>query len=193
LCAIRLWKLDANTARLQLPSRGWRLYRAGVIGELRFRARTHESGVQFFLDNSLRWFRKFKFYRLAISAIWSSYSCFVKRLGQTGSSNVQRAEVMSQDIADFGRSGRICDHRGNPAKNPNSGLCPLMIYIFLKSFILRFAWLPLPIPKSFVSLNRANQTTRQQLESTGIACWFLLINNCLMLLFVRLHPLLKQC
>jgi hypothetical protein len=32
----RVMKLDAYTARLQLPSRGWRLYRTGAIGELEF-------------------------------------------------------------------------------------------------------------------------------------------------------------
>jgi hypothetical protein len=30
----RLWNLDAYTARLHLPSRGWRFYRTGAIGEL---------------------------------------------------------------------------------------------------------------------------------------------------------------
>jgi tetratricopeptide (TPR) repeat protein len=32
----RIMKLDAYTARLQLPSRGWRLYRVGATGELEF-------------------------------------------------------------------------------------------------------------------------------------------------------------
>jgi hypothetical protein len=32
----RIMNLDAYTARLQLPSRGWRLYRTGAIGELQF-------------------------------------------------------------------------------------------------------------------------------------------------------------
>jgi hypothetical protein len=32
----RIMRLDAYTARLQLPSRGWRLYRTGAIGELEF-------------------------------------------------------------------------------------------------------------------------------------------------------------
>lgn len=32
----RIMGLDAYTARLQLPSRGWRLYRTGAIGELEF-------------------------------------------------------------------------------------------------------------------------------------------------------------
>lgn len=31
----KIFKLDAYTARLQLPSRGWRLYRAGKLGQLR--------------------------------------------------------------------------------------------------------------------------------------------------------------
>lgn len=31
----RIMKLDAYTARMQLPSRGWRFYRVGAIGELR--------------------------------------------------------------------------------------------------------------------------------------------------------------
>lgn len=31
----RIMKLDAYTARLQIPHRGWRLYRTGAIGELR--------------------------------------------------------------------------------------------------------------------------------------------------------------
>lgn len=31
----KIFKLDAYTARLQLPSRGWRLYRTGKLGELR--------------------------------------------------------------------------------------------------------------------------------------------------------------
>lgn len=32
----RIMRIDAYTARLQLPSRGWRLYRTGAIGELGF-------------------------------------------------------------------------------------------------------------------------------------------------------------
>lgn len=32
----RIMQLDAYTARLQLPTRGWRLYRTGPIGELQF-------------------------------------------------------------------------------------------------------------------------------------------------------------
>jgi hypothetical protein len=32
----RIMQLDAYSARLQLPSRGWRLYRVGAIGELQF-------------------------------------------------------------------------------------------------------------------------------------------------------------
>jgi tetratricopeptide (TPR) repeat protein len=32
----QIMQLDAYTARLQLPSRGWRLYRTGAIGELQF-------------------------------------------------------------------------------------------------------------------------------------------------------------
>lgn len=32
----QLMQLDSYTARLQLPSRGWRFYRTGVVGELRF-------------------------------------------------------------------------------------------------------------------------------------------------------------
>ncbi|MBW4514725.1 MAG: tetratricopeptide repeat protein [Timaviella obliquedivisa GSE-PSE-MK23-08B] len=32
----RIMRIDAYTARLQLPSRGWRLYRTGAIGELEF-------------------------------------------------------------------------------------------------------------------------------------------------------------
>jgi len=32
----QIMQLDPYTARLQLPSRGWRLYRTGAIGELRF-------------------------------------------------------------------------------------------------------------------------------------------------------------
>lgn len=32
----RIMQLDPYTARLQLPSRGWRFYRTGAIGELRF-------------------------------------------------------------------------------------------------------------------------------------------------------------
>jgi len=32
----RIMQLDPYSARLQLPSRGWRLYRVGAIGELRF-------------------------------------------------------------------------------------------------------------------------------------------------------------
>ena len=32
----RIMKIDPYTARLQLPSRGWRLYRTGAIGELEF-------------------------------------------------------------------------------------------------------------------------------------------------------------
>lgn len=32
----QIMKLDAYTARLQIPSRGWRLYRVGAIGELQF-------------------------------------------------------------------------------------------------------------------------------------------------------------
>ncbi len=35
----RIMGLDAYTARLQLPSRGWRLYRTGAIGELEFYGR----------------------------------------------------------------------------------------------------------------------------------------------------------
>ncbi|MBW4649109.1 MAG: tetratricopeptide repeat protein [Kastovskya adunca ATA6-11-RM4] len=36
----RIMKLDPYTARLQLPSRGWRLYRTGAIGELQFYTKT---------------------------------------------------------------------------------------------------------------------------------------------------------
>jgi hypothetical protein len=32
----RIMQLDAYTARLQLPTRGWRLYRTGAVGELQF-------------------------------------------------------------------------------------------------------------------------------------------------------------
>ena len=32
----QIMQVDPYTARLQLPSRGWRLYRTGAIGELRF-------------------------------------------------------------------------------------------------------------------------------------------------------------
>jgi Tetratricopeptide repeat len=35
----RIMNLDAYTARLQLPSRGWRLYRVGAMGELEFYGR----------------------------------------------------------------------------------------------------------------------------------------------------------
>lgn len=35
----QIFKLDAYTARLQLPSRGWRLYRTGKIGELQYYVR----------------------------------------------------------------------------------------------------------------------------------------------------------
>lgn len=34
----KVFKIDAYTARLQLPRRGWRLYRTGKIGELRYYA-----------------------------------------------------------------------------------------------------------------------------------------------------------
>ena len=45
----QIMQLDAYTARLQLPSRGWRLYRAGAIGELRFLGENlRESGVPCF-------------------------------------------------------------------------------------------------------------------------------------------------
>lgn len=35
----KVFKIDAYTARLQLPSRGWRLYRTGKIGELQYYVR----------------------------------------------------------------------------------------------------------------------------------------------------------
>ncbi|MEC4806047.1 MAG: tetratricopeptide repeat protein [Jaaginema sp. PMC 1079.18] len=35
----KIFKLDAYTARLQLPSRGWRLYRVGQLGQLRLYSR----------------------------------------------------------------------------------------------------------------------------------------------------------
>jgi tetratricopeptide (TPR) repeat protein len=45
----RIMKLDAYTARLQLPSRGWRLYRTGAIGELEFYGQAlREAGVPAF-------------------------------------------------------------------------------------------------------------------------------------------------
>ncbi|MBW4620982.1 MAG: tetratricopeptide repeat protein [Cyanosarcina radialis HA8281-LM2] len=34
----RIMQIDRYTARLQLPSRGWRLYRSGAVGEMRFYA-----------------------------------------------------------------------------------------------------------------------------------------------------------
>jgi tetratricopeptide (TPR) repeat protein len=34
----RVMQIDRYTARLQLPSRGWRLYRSGAVGEMRFYA-----------------------------------------------------------------------------------------------------------------------------------------------------------
>lgn len=45
----QIMQLDPYTARLQLPSRGWRLYRTGAIGELRFLGKKlRESGVPCF-------------------------------------------------------------------------------------------------------------------------------------------------
>lgn len=45
----QIMQLDPYTARLQLPSRGWRLYRTGAIGELRFLGQSlRDSGVPCF-------------------------------------------------------------------------------------------------------------------------------------------------
>ncbi len=45
----QIMQIDAYTARLQLPSRGWRFYRTGLIGELRFLGqKLCDSGVKCF-------------------------------------------------------------------------------------------------------------------------------------------------
>ena len=45
----RIMQLDPYTARLQLPGRGWRLYRSGPIGELRFLGQNlRDSGIPCF-------------------------------------------------------------------------------------------------------------------------------------------------
>ncbi len=45
----QIMQLDPYTARLQLPGRGWRLYRSGPIGELRFLGQNlRESGIPCF-------------------------------------------------------------------------------------------------------------------------------------------------
>lgn len=45
----RIMQIDPYTARLQLPSRGWRLYRAGAIGELCFLGQSlRDSGIPCF-------------------------------------------------------------------------------------------------------------------------------------------------
>ncbi|NJR38770.1 MAG: tetratricopeptide repeat protein [Leptolyngbyaceae cyanobacterium CSU_1_4] len=45
----RIMRIDAYTARLQLPSRGWRLYRTGAIGELEnYGQKLRKSGIPAF-------------------------------------------------------------------------------------------------------------------------------------------------
>lgn len=45
----QIMQLDSYTARLQLPSRGWRLYRSGAIGELRYLGKNlRNSGIPCF-------------------------------------------------------------------------------------------------------------------------------------------------
>ncbi|MBD2086787.1 tetratricopeptide repeat protein [Trichocoleus sp. ST-U3] len=93
----RIVQIDPYTARLQLPSRGWRLYRTGPVGELRFYSQQmQQAEIPNFWAN-LADVRKLNVFRVShfLSASPPSVVCENEH-GQTGSLTFNWSEVRQQ-------------------------------------------------------------------------------------------------
>jgi tetratricopeptide (TPR) repeat protein len=88
----RIMQIDPYTARLQLPTRGWRLYRTGRVGELQFYASSLRGAEIPCFCASLANIKKINVF----SVHYFSDSKAVARLGSSGSPSPQ-ATVVCQD------------------------------------------------------------------------------------------------
>jgi hypothetical protein len=88
----RIMQIDPYTAKLQLPTRGWRLYRTGRVGELQFYASSLRGAEIPCFCASLANIKKINVF----SVHYFSDSKAVARLGSSGSPSPQ-ATVVCQD------------------------------------------------------------------------------------------------
>jgi hypothetical protein len=162
----QIMQLDAYTARLQLPSRGWRLYRAGAIGELRFLGENlRESGVPCFWA-TLAEIQKIQVFQ--VSYFQQSDQATVicqNEQGETGSLTFNWTEVTQrvtgllpifEEVVDL-------DHRGKLQRKTQTQdyvqFCDL--HLPGKRCILRLHDRSYQFPQSFVAAPQQSQLNNQ--------------------------------